>query len=211
MAAAGFAYGWIEIGNQLMFPYHDYRGAARAFQAAAERGIEDSWQDVGRALALLGEYDAAEQAMLRTALADVDEPQYAWTEIAALRHGRGDTRGAEAAAEQGEGMGWARLASERAKDGQFETAKVAAAKAASLGDGTGWANLAGEYEGAGLRDEAELAARNAAPFESGGLFGGQDGWRQIIRQPVRLVIGMLRNARVRSTAISTRNTFRKCS
>ncbi|MFI9509033.1 hypothetical protein [Nocardia sp. NPDC052566] len=182
MAAAGFAYGWIKIGNELMYPYGDYRGAARAFQAAAERGIEDSWQDVGRALALLGEYEAAEQAMLRTALSDVDEPQYAWSELAALRHGRGDAQGAERAAEQGEGMGWARLASERAKDGQFGTAEVAAAKAASLGEGTGWADLAGEYERAGLQEEAERAARNAAPFESGGLFGGQDGWRQIIRQ-----------------------------
>ncbi|WP_062986024.1 tetratricopeptide repeat protein [Nocardia anaemiae] len=182
MAAAGFPYGWVEIGNALMFSYHDYRGAARAFQAAAERGYENSWQDVGRALALLGEYEAAEQTMLRTALSDVDEPQYAWAELAALRHELGDTQGAEAAAERGEGMGWARLATERAKDGEFDSAKIAAANAAGLGDGTGWAELAAEYERAGLQEEAEHAARNAAPFESGGLFGGQDGWRQIIRQ-----------------------------
>ncbi|WP_280361498.1 GNAT family N-acetyltransferase [Nocardia wallacei] len=181
MAAAGFPYGWTEIGNAHMASRGDYRGAARAFQVAAEHGYEESWQDVGRALAMLGEYDAAEQAMLRTALADVDEPQYAWTELAALRHSRGDIAGAEVAAEQGEGMGWARLASERADQGQFEFAEVAAARAADFGDGTGWAELAGEYERAGRPQDAELAARSAAPFESGGLFAGENGWCQIIR------------------------------
>ncbi|MFE3193917.1 hypothetical protein ACFXHA_33285 [Nocardia sp. NPDC059240] len=184
MFAAGWAYGWVEIGNKLMFK-GDYRGAAQAFQTAAERGIENVWQDAGRALALLGEHAAAEQAMLRTALSpNVDEPQYAWAELAALRHSLGDTAGAEAAAENGEGMAWARLASERAKQGQFESAKTAAAIAAGLGDGTGWADLAGTYELAGFPEEAELAARASAPLEySIPLFGGgPSGWRQIIRQ-----------------------------
>ncbi|MGV9928654.1 tetratricopeptide repeat protein [Nocardia rhamnosiphila] len=183
MAAAGFGYGWAEIGNVLMMSSHrDYRGAVRAYRTAAELGYEYAWQDLGQALARLGEYDEAEQAILRTALADVEEPQYAWAELAALRHRRGNPQGAEAAAEQGEGMGWARLASERARDGHFDSAKAAAAKAAHLGDGTGWADLAGRYERAGLQDEAELAARNAAPFESGGIFSGANGWLQIIHQ-----------------------------
>ncbi|MEU0876870.1 hypothetical protein [Nocardia brasiliensis] len=78
-------------------------------------------------------------------------------------------------------MGWARLASVQATQGQFASAEVAAANAADLGDGSGWADLAGEFEFAGFPEDAEHAARKAAPCEWGGLFGEQDGWRQIIR------------------------------
>lgn len=209
MFAAGFAYGWVEIGNRLMYPDQDYRAAARAFQIAAERGVEDVWQDVGRALAMLGEHDAAERAMLRTALSpNVDEPQYAWAELAALRHSLGDIQGAEAAAERGEGMAWARLASERARHGLFEPAKVAATKAADLGDGTGWADLAGAYERAGFIEEAELTARTAAPFEEGGLFGADDGWRQIIQHRRVRKDWRQWNEHARNTARSTSSTSR---
>lgn len=177
MTATGDPYGWAEIGNDL-FGKRDFAGAERAYRRAAELGNGSSWIEVGRTLVKLGDDDAAEAAFLQATEAGIDEPCYAWEELAALRERRGNITDAETAAARSFGLGWVRIAVIREARGDRAGAEAAAE--AESRTGAGWARLAEMRERAGDRRGAEAAARRSAPFDRHGIFGSSDGWRRII-------------------------------